>query len=382
MKLDRHDPILLTPGPLNTAHKTKEAMLHDWGARDSSFIRLNREVCRYLLEVVGDDGSYVCVPIQGSGTFAIEAMLGTLLPPDGKLLILINGAYGHRMARICGYLNRPVVTYEVPEDKIHKVEHVDSLLRDDPTISHVSFVHCETTSGILNPMTDLANVVNRHSRSLLIDTVSSFGALPIDCDNIGFTAIAISSNKCIEGVPGVAFVICKRDVLAASCGNANSLCLDLFDQWQSMLRDGQWRFTPPTHVLAAFHQAILGHSEEGGVEKRHERYSDNCRALVDGMRKLGFVTLLPDELQAPIIVTFRIPNNPLFKFSNFYEVLRKKGYVIYPGKLTNADSFRIGCIGNLDTTDINKALLAVRQTLDELGIKQPSLTGRTQISDS
>ncbi len=380
MTSDRRDPILLTPGPLTTARTTKQAMLHDWGSRDSDFVTLSRQVCARLLEIAADDGSYACVPLQGSGTFAIEAMIGTLVPSGGKLLILVNGAYGHRMARICGYLNLEYATYEVAEDETHDASHLDVLLRDDPAVGHVAIVHCETTSGILNPVLDIAEVVHRHNRHLLLDAVSSFGALPTESGSLRFGALALSANKCLEGVPGLAFVICRRDLLEASTGNARSLSLDLYDQWHAMGDNGQWRFTPPTQVIAAFHQALLEHAEEGGVERRWQRYAANCQMLVEGMRKLGFETLLPDELQAPIIVTFHMPADPRFEFNTFYDGLRAKGYVIYPGKLAKADSFRIGCIGHLGTTEIDGALVAVGETLKEMKLLKRGQLARTAMA--
>ena len=370
MTSGRRDPILLTPGPLTTSLATKEAMLRDLGSRDAEFVALSQQVCARLLEIAGDDGNYECVPIQGSGTFALEAMIGTFVPPGGKLLILVNGAYGHRMGRICGYLKRSFAIYEMAEDETHDVSHLDALLSDDPALSHVAIVHCETTSGILNPLSGVADVVSRHGRCLLLDSVSSFGAVPIDCRKLQLGALALSANKCLEGVPGIAFVICQRDMLAASAGNAHSLSLDLYDQWESMRGSGQWRFTPPTHVIAAFHQALLDHAEEGGVEHRLQRYSANCRILVEGMRKLGFRTLLRDEQQAPIIVTFHMPADPKFEFDAFYDGLREKGYVIYPGKLAKADSFRIGCIGHLDATEIEGALASISETLKEMKVLQ------------
>ena len=381
MKPKSRDPILLTPGPLTTALATKEAMLHDWGSRDSDFVAMSQEVCARVLEIVGDDGKFVCVPLQGSGTFGVEAMIGTLVPANGKLLILVNGAYGRRIIRICDVLGRSYEIYEVSEDETHDADRLSAILQGDMAISHVAVVHCETTSGILNPVTRLAEVVVRHNRRLLVDSVSGFGALPIDCASVRFEALAFSSNKCFEGVPGLAFVICRRDALEAGAGNAHSLCLDLFDQWQSMGDNGQWRFTPPTHIIAAFHKALHDHAEEGGVQQRFNRYSANCRLLVDGMRKLGFETLLPDDLQAPIIVTFHLPTDLRFEFSTFYEGLRAKGYIIYPGKLSKADSFRMGCIGHLDASHMEGALTAVSTTLGEMKVKNRGRFAKSAVGD-
>ncbi len=362
------EPLLLTPGPLTTSRTTREAMLRDWGSRDTDFIALNARVRDRLVDIAGARGSHVCVPIQGSGTFAIEATVGTLLPRDGKMLVLVNGAYGKRIMRICQMIGRAHVAIETAEDVPNDVAALDAALAADTSISHVAAIHCETTSGILNPIEAIAETVARHGRSLMIDAMSAFGAIPLDAAKVPFDALVASSNKCIEGLPGVGYAIIRESVLAAAAGNAHSLSLDLHDQWKTMEGNGQWRFTPPTHVLAGFDQALAEHAAEGGVAGRGGRYGANCRILVDGMRALGFETLLPDELQAPIIVTFHTPSDPAFDFKIFYDGLRQRGYVIYPGKLTVAESFRIGCIGHVFESDIRGALAAVEEVLNEMGV--------------
>jgi 2-aminoethylphosphonate-pyruvate transaminase len=363
------DPYLLTPGPLTTSAATKEAMLHDWGSRDADFIDTNARVRRRLLAIAGADEGYVCVPIQGSGTFAVEAMLGTLIPRDAKTLVLINGAYGHRMVKILAYMGRACETLETPEDTPPDPADLDRALAADATISHVAAVHCETTSGILNPIEAIAEVVAKHGRRLLIDAMSAFGALPIDARATPFDALAASTNKCLEGVPGMGYAILRRETLETAAGNAHALSLDLHDQWVAMEKNGQWRFTPPTHVIFAFESALEQFEAAGGVAGRNARYSENCRILVDGMRALGFETLLPDHLQTPTIVTFHMPADPNFRFQAFYDSLRDKGFVIYPGKLTVAESFRIGCIGNLGTEEMEAAMDAIRSTLAEMGVE-------------
>ena len=362
------DPWLLTPGPLTTSRSVKEAMLHDWGSRDKNFIAINRRVRDRLVSLAGGEGSHVCVPLQGSGTFVVEATVGTLVPRDAKALILVNGAYGQRIAKICDYYQRGYTIVETPEDVPGDAAHVDAALANDAALSHVFVVHCETTSGILNPVAEIAEVTARHGRKLIIDAMSAFGAVPLDAREVPFDAVVASSNKCIEGVPGVGFAIIRESSLEDCKGNAPSLTLDLYDQWQAMEKNGQWRFTPPTHVLVAFDQALREHEEEGGVRGRGARYARNCKILVDGMRKLGFETLLPDELQAPIIVTFHMPADPSFVFETFYDSLGERGFVIYPGKLTVADSFRIGCIGRLGDEEMTMALDAVRETLAQMGV--------------
>ena len=366
-----HEPLLLTPGPLTTSRTTKEAMLRDWGSRDGAFIAMNTRVRERLVEMAGGTGTHVAVLLQGSGTFAVEATLGTFVPRDGKVLILINGAYGRRMAQMCRVIGRACATLEWPEDTPVDPGAVATRLAADPAITHVAVVHCETTSGILNPLAEVATAVAEAGRRLLIDSMSAFGALPCDARTIPFDALASSFNKCIEGVPGATFVICRRPALEAVAGNAHSVSLDLYDQWVYTEKSGQWRFTPPTHVIAAFDQALTEHAAKGGVAGRGARYRRNCQVLVDGMRAMEFRPLLPDALQAPIIVTFHTPPDPRFEFKTFYDRLAKRGYLIYPGKLTVADSFRIGCIGRLTEDDMRGALAAIRETLKEMGMRVP-----------
>ena len=362
------EPLLFTPGPLTTTRITKEAMLRDWGSRDGAFIAMNARVRRRLTALIHGEASHVCVPLQGSGTFIVEAMIGTLVPPAGKLLVLVNGAYGRRMVRICEYYRRACSVQETPEDRPVDPAALDAALAGDPDLTHVVVVHCETTSGVLNPLEEIAAVTARRQRRLLVDAMSAFGALPLDARRVAFDAVAASANKCLEGVPGVGFAIVRREALEEARGQAPSLSLDLHDQWSAMEKTGQWRFTPPTHVIAALDRALDQHAAEGGVAGREASYRRNCALLVEGIRALGFVTLLPDRLQAPIIVTVRMPADPKFDFETFYERLGRRGYVIYPGKLTVADSFRIGCIGALGEAEMRGVLGAIREVMGELGV--------------
>jgi 2-aminoethylphosphonate-pyruvate transaminase len=364
----RKDPYLFTPGPLTTSLTTKEAMLHDWGSRDAEFIRINRRVRDRLVELAGGAGTHVCVPLQGSGTFIVEAMIGTLVPPSGKLLALVNGAYGKRMVRMCEYYRRSCAVIETPEDQAVDPAALDAALAGDQAITHVVVVHCETTSGVLNPVETIAAVTARRGRSLLVDAMSAFGAIPLDAARTPFDAAVASANKCLEGVPGMGFAIVRRAALEAAKGNAPSLSLDLHDQWTNMEKTGQWRFTPPTHVIVALDQALSEHAAEGGVAGRGARYASNCRILLHGLHAMGFETLLPDALQAPIIVTVRMPADPRFEFETFYERLSQRGFVIYPGKLTVADSFRIGCIGRLGEAEMRGVLDAIRDIVGEMGV--------------
>jgi 2-aminoethylphosphonate-pyruvate transaminase len=367
-KSETGDPLLLTPGPLTTSAAVKQAMVHDWGSRDQGFIAINKMVLEKIVELAGGEGTHVTVPMQGSGTFAVEAMITSFVPKAGKLLVLINGAYGHRARKIAEIAGRAVVTHETAEDKPPNLAVLDRMLATDKSITHVFAVHCETTSGILNPTTEVALLVARHGRRLLVDSMSAFGAIDIDANEILYDALAASSSKCLEGVPGLGFVVCRKSALAECKGNATTLVLDLFEQAEGFAKTGQYRFTPPIHAIVALGKAIEEHAAEGGVAGRGKRYAENAKVLIDGMRAMGFRTLLPDALQAPIIVTFHMPTDPKFVFQRFYDGLKNRGYVIYPGKLTVADSFRIGCIGRLYPKDMKGALAAVRDVLDEMRV--------------
>ncbi len=363
------EPYLLTPGPLTTALSVKQAMLRDHGSWDADFRAMTAELRRQLVALSGDDGTtYTCVPVQGSGTFAVEAMLGTLTPRDSKTLVLVNGAYGKRIAESLHYLGRDHVVLDKGDYLPPRGDEVAAMLRDDPAISHVALVHCETSSGIFNPVAEIAEVVRAHGRKFLLDSMSAFGAIDIDIGALGIEALASSANKCIEGVPGFGFVIARTDALEAARGNAHSLSLDLAAQWAYMEKTGQWRFTPPTHVVAAFLEALRIHAAEGGVAGRGARYADNRDTLVAGMRELGFETLLSNEWLSPIIVTFFNPADPKFEFDAFYERMKAKGFIIYPGKLTVVDSFRIGCIGRMDANVMRAVVEAARASLAEMGV--------------
>ena len=363
------EPYLLTPGPLTTSASVKRRMLKDWGSWDDDFRAMTAELRRRLLNLAGDrDGTYDCVPVQGSGTFAVEAMLGTFLPRDGKALVLVNGAYGQRIVQTLDYLGRARAVIDKGDYLPPRGPEVAAALEADPAITHVVLVHCETSSGILNPVAEIAQVTAARGVKLLIDSMSAFGALPLDVKDIPYAAMVSSANKCIEGVPGFGFVIARKDELSAAQGRSHSLSLDLHAQWAYMEKTGQWRYTPPTHVVAAFLQSLDEHAAEGGVAGRGARYTRNRDVMVAGMRQLGFETLLRDGWLSPIIVTFFNPAHPRFDFQTFYDLLKARGFIIYPGKLTVVDSFRIGCIGRLDAAVMQQLVAAVAEALEEMGV--------------
>jgi 2-aminoethylphosphonate-pyruvate transaminase len=364
------DPILLTPGPLTTSLATKSAMLRDWGSWDSRFNAVTARLRERLLEVANAAATHVCVPLQGSGTFAVEASVNTLVPRDGHVLVLINGAYGKRLARLTQMMGRRLSTFETADDVPTTADDVARLLDADPSITHVGLIHCETSTGILNPLPEIAAVVAARGRSLIVDAMSSFGALPIDASRIAFDALIAASGKCIEGPPGMGFVIARKSALERCGGRSTSLALDLHDQWTYMEKTTQWRYTPPTHVVVALDAALDQYLAAGGQPARLARYTANYEALVNGMKEIGFRVFLDARIQAPIIVTFHAPADSKYTFKDFYERVRDKGFVLYPGKLTQVESFRVGCIGAVGPEEIRHAVNAIRDTLREMGIKQ------------
>ncbi len=364
------EPYLLTPGPLTTAYEVKQAMLKDWGSWDDDFRAMTRDMRRRLLALLGEwSDQYDCVPMQGSGSFCVEAMLGSFVPRDGKVLVLANGAYGLRAATTMDYLGRAKVLLDKGDYLPPRGDEVARILADDPSITHVLAIHCETSSGILNPIEEISEATYAAGRKLLIDSMSAFGAVPLEPSKIKFEAFVSSANKCIEGVPGFGFVIARTSLLEASKGNSHSLALDVHAQWANMEKTGQWRYTPPTHVVAAFIEALKLHEAEGGVSGRGARYARNRDVMVEGMRGLGFETLLASRWLSPIIVTFFCPADPNFVFSNFYDLMKQKGFIIYPGKLTVVDSFRIGVIGRMDEHVMTRVVGAARDALAEMGVE-------------
>jgi 2-aminoethylphosphonate-pyruvate transaminase len=366
------DKILFTPGPLTTSRSVKQAMLKDLGSRDFAFIETIKELRNELLRLGQVEGEgYEAIPMQGSGTFGLESVLASAIPPNGKLLVVINGAYGKRIAQMAKVLKIDTSVLEYPEDQAPVVEEVAKAIDDDPAITHVEMVSCETTTGIFNPVEEVGQVCKDRGKVYYVDAMSSFGAVPLDIAKANIDYLVSSANKCIESVPGFSFVIAKKETLLKTEGWARSMSLDLLAQWKGLEANGQFRFTPPTHTILAFRQALKELEEEGGVEGRSARYSKNYETLVAGMREMGFVEYLKPEVQGYIITSFRFPNHPNFDFNRFYELLNEKDQVIYPGKVSNADCFRIGNIGRIFEADVKTLLASIQTTMKEMNIELP-----------
>lgn len=355
--------ILLTPGPLTTSQTVKEAMLTDWCTWDEDYnLHIVEEIRKSLVSLATQHtGDYTSILLQGSGTYCVEAVIGSVIKPGDKLLILSNGAYGDRMGNIAEYHGISYDMLAFDETEQVSVSYVDDYLSHNAEITHVAVVHCETTTGVLNPLKEIAHLVKMHGKKLIVDAMSSFGGVPLDVHELGIDFLISSANKCIQGVPGFGFIIARCSELLHCKGVSKSLSLDIYDQWEAMEKGhGKWRFTSPTHVVRAFKQAMVELAEEGGVEARHNRYCENHRVLVDGMRSLGFQTLLPDEIQSPVITSFLYPYAD-FNFKTFYTQLKERGFVIYPGKISQADTFRIGNIGDVHPEDFRQLIEIIRE---------------------
>ncbi|MEZ4606830.1 MAG: 2-aminoethylphosphonate--pyruvate transaminase [Deinococcales bacterium] len=363
------DKRLFTPGPLTTSASVKAVMMRDLGSRDKEFIHVIQELRLGLLKVAGqkDDSVYSTIPMQGSGTFGIEAVLSSGVAKNGKVLFIVNGAYGKRMVQMAEILNLSYQQLSCPENEIPNLEAIETVLKTDPDISMVAIIHCETTTGIMNPVEAVGDLAKRYGKDYFVDAMSSFGAVPLDIAQSHISYLVSSANKCIEGVPGFSFILAKKEALLKTKGSARSLSLDLLGQYEALESTGQFRFTPPIQTMLAFHQALKELQDEGGVLGRYERYRNNNRIIIEGMQALGFELYLNPKLQGPIINTFYYPKHSKFHFQEFYERLSDKDMVIYPGKLSDADCFRIGNIGRLFAEDMQALLTAIAQVKAEMG---------------
>jgi 2-aminoethylphosphonate-pyruvate transaminase len=359
-----HDKLLFTPGPLTTSLAVKQAMLHDAGSWHHEFngrVALIRDRLLALAGVSRGRG-WEAILLQGTGSYAVEAVFLTCVPPQGKVLVLANGAYGERMVLMLEHARIEHVVLRTPEDTPNDPVALNDALMADPAIGHVALVHCETTTGLLNPLAELTAIVRRHGRRVVVDAMSSFGAYPIDMEELGIDFLVSSANKCIEGVPGFSYVLCRREALEGCAGYARSLSLNLAAQLRGFDANQQFRFTPPTHALLAFERALDELEAEGGPAGRLARYAENHRVLLEGMRGMGFEPYLDASLQSCIITAFHYPAVPGFDYQVLYDRLSEAGYIIYPGKLTRANTFRIGSIGRLTSVDMRALLRAMAET--------------------
>jgi 2-aminoethylphosphonate-pyruvate transaminase len=368
MPRDPTEPLLLTPGPVSTSRSVKSAMMRDRASGGDEFHAELAEVRAYMVGLVHGGDAYAAIPLPGSATYANESVIAQLVPAGGKLLIQTNGVYGDRLIEIASHLGTPHAVIRTAPFTPPTAEQFEQAIVADPAITHVMIVHCETSTGVLNPLDSVAAVCQRHTKGLFIDAVASFGAIDIDARKLSFQAVTVSSNKCLQGVPGLGWAVVEKTALENARGQGASLALDLWDQNQHMDRMTAFRFTPPTQVVAAFAQACREHAQEGGTAARLARYQRNWRRLIDGMRQMGFTTVVPDEFASPIVATFHNPDHPAFSFQALFAGMKKRGFIIFPGRLALANTFRIGCMGDVTEADISEAMQAVAETLEEMGV--------------
>ncbi|NLL91133.1 MAG: 2-aminoethylphosphonate--pyruvate transaminase [Ruminococcaceae bacterium] len=343
------DRKLLTPGPLSTRQSVKYAMLTDHCTWDEEYKDITTSVINDITQISAND-DYSTILLQGSGTYAVEAMIDSLCKKNEKILFLVNGEYGKRMLVIADKLCKNYDYLEFDMTQPIDVKTLEDKLNIDRDIDVIVFVHCETTTGIINPLEDLVKLSKSYGKKVLVDAMSSFAAYDIDMPGLDIDALAASSNKCLEGLPGLAFVIVKKELIAKCSGNSSSHSLDLFDQYQCFHNNGgKFRFTSPTNVLLALRQAIDEYKKEGGLPARKKRYMKNHEILTSGLEKLGFRSIIAPEYQSYIITTFELGN---LDFIKLYDALKSKGFVIYPGKLTSMPTFRLGNIGDIYPEDI------------------------------
>ena len=361
------NPLLFTPGPLTTSLTVKEAMLSDVGSRDDIFINTVKEIREKLLQLahVSKQEGYETVIMQGSGTFGIESVLSSVITDEDKLLIIANGAYGERQVKIAEVYKLPHDVMRFEENEIINPAIVDEYLKEHSDITHVSVIHSETTTGLFNPIEEIGAVTNKYGKKYIIDAMSSFGGVEMDIKKIKVNFLISSSNKCVEGVPGFSWIICTKDDLLKSKGKARTLCLDLFAQWEGLEKNGQFRFTPPTLSIMAYHQALKELEAEGGIPAREKRYRENKRILDKGMSKLGFKQYLHPAIQGHIISSFLYPTDSKFDFEKMYHFLNERGLVIYPGKLSKTNAFRIGNIGQIFPDDVHLLINTIQEYLEK-----------------
>jgi 2-aminoethylphosphonate-pyruvate transaminase len=363
-------PILLTPGPVTTSPGVRAAMHQDCCTWVSEYVALVDDLRQRLVRLATGREGYTCVLLQGTGSYAVEAALGSVIPPSGKVLIVDNGAYGQRMILTAEKLKLAHAIVEFPETEPASVRTIERAFGADPALTHLAIVHSETTTGLVNPVAEIGRMARGLGKTVIVDAVSSFGGLPLSVEELGAHYLVSTASKCLQGVPGLGLVIAERAQLEQTRGWARSLAFDLHDQWQCMeSKPTRWRFTSPTFVVRALAQAVRELEEEGGIAVRHARYQNNHRHLVRGMTELGFRTLLPPERQSAILTAFRFPAERAWSFDTFYEGLKARRFLLYPGKVSKADAFRIGTIGHVFPRDYQALTRAVEAVLREMGLR-------------
>ncbi|MFR8033887.1 MAG: 2-aminoethylphosphonate--pyruvate transaminase [Lachnospiraceae bacterium] len=366
--------ILLTAGPICTSMRVKEAMLRDLGTRDHEYQDMVEQLRNELLQLAHVDAdTHSVVFLQGSGTYGVESVLDSSVGKKGKVLILSNGAYGERMEQICIAHGISYQMQSFSKLEALPVEKLESYIKED-SITHVAFIHCETTAGVLNDLEAILKLTHKYHKRSIVDAMSSFGSMEMNLKELDMDFLITSSNKCLHGVPGVAIIYGKQEAFQQCEGNADNLAMDLYKQWAEMEASrGAFRFTSPTHVLLALNEAVKELKEQGGIAVRHDHYVFLQKKIQDTMKELGFEAPVKREEQAPVITTYFIPE--WMDFSHFYDWMKERDILLYSGKLPGYHAFRIGNLGDLSVSDIERTLDEIRVYVREYGPKsgKPSM---------
>jgi 2-aminoethylphosphonate-pyruvate transaminase len=364
---------LLSPGPVTTTRNVKFAALADFDPCSAEFISITKDVQSRLLKLCGADESYACIFVQGAGTQAVESVLSGLAPArGGKTLVVSNGEHGERAANILQRLNLPYVRIDLKAGTPVAAEDIRPLLQSDRSMTHIWLAHCDSGTGTVNPIGDIAAIANDLGRQVILDATATMGALPISAATDAISAIVGTSSVCIQALPGLSFCVVKKDLLNSSMGRSQSFSQDLFEEWRNLESSGQFRFSAPTHLVAALQRALKELVEEGGHDARRMRYERNARVVLSGMRKLGFTPLLADENAGPIVQVILAPADGSYNYDHFHAALASRGFSIAPGRIANLATFRVGTAGNLDATTMNAFIDALKDSVGALGIQDCS----------
>jgi len=364
--------ILLNPGPTTTTDTVKMALVvPDICPREKEFVHVMADVRNGLLKVVNADDDYTCILFAGSGTAAMDAVINSVVPPDKKILIINNGAYGERMVKIAKAYNMGCVELKFPWTERPDLTKVEKTLEDDSKITHIAIVHHETTTGLLNPLKEMVDIARSRGKTLIADTISSFAGIPIDVRSDHMDFMISTSNKCIQSMAGVSFVLCKKSEIEKTARYPlRSFYLNLYQQYKYFEEHGEMQFTPPVQVIYALRQAIKEYFEEG-IENRYHRYCHNWKVLTHGLKDLGFRLLLKEEIHSKILTTVIEPDHERYDFDLLHDLLIERGFTIYPGKIHNNNTFRIANMGSIDHKDMEAFLEALANSMDKIGIKEP-----------
>ncbi|AZF38321.1 2-aminoethylphosphonate:pyruvate aminotransferase [Pseudomonas sp. R4-39-08] len=351
--------LLFTPGPLNTSATVKSAAMRDMGSRTQAMREVTTEIVDTLHKVSELSADYTTVLLQGSGTFAVEAMLSSLIDNDDHALVLVSGDYSSRMADICNIygIQHQLLNFEESEGVCP--QKLKAFLDSGPKqFSHLLFVHYETALGVVNPYQPIIDIAWQHGLKVLVDCVSSFGLLPINSERPNLVAMASSANKCIQGLTGASFVFVQHKELMLE-RKKRTLAFDLKAQSTTFFASGEWRFSPPVQILLGLRQALREYVQEGGRAQRYKKYFALHKYLESRLSTLGIFPIINAGVRAPIINTYSLPTT--MDYACLSASLIKRNIVVYASKLKGC--FRVGTAGDIRPSDIDTLVNEIDTTM-------------------